>query len=238
MFAFVVLKKIKMAEGIEIISTGDGSSSLYNAALDETYHSTKGALTESQYVYIDKGVEYLKQKGSREFEILEIGFGTGLNAILTYMYKLQYPELEFNYTTIEKYPLTPETIQQLTYNGISDNENIAEVYNAMHTCSWGNSYKLEEGFTFTKLQQDINTINNSAQYNLVYYDAFAPSKQPEMWTMEVLEKIKQSMQVGGVLVTYCAQGQFKRNLKALGFELDIIEGPMGKKEMTRATLRG
>lgn len=223
-------------ESIEPIITADGSSSLFHKELNETYHSTRGALAESAYVFIDKGLQYLIDRGENTINIFEVGFGTGLNAILTYKHWQSNAGYSINYITIEKYPLSLETVQQLKFSGIHTNENVLNIYTKMHQMPWDEKAEIGKGFTITKIQGDIDTAILPQNINLVYYDAFAPSKQPEMWTPNILQKVKNTMVNNGVLVTYCANGQFKRNLKQLGFVLDKLKGPMGKKEMTRALL--
>ncbi len=225
-----------MMREIEIITTHDGSSSIYLPQMDETYHSTHGAMAESQHVYINTGLKYLIDRGEGVVNIFEFGFGTGLNAILTYLYWNKQSNIKINYTTIEKYPLDVATINQLNYDGITNNVEIANVFQQLHNLEWSVRKEISEGFIFTKHKQDIIQFETNKKFNLIYYDAFAPSKQPEMWTLPILEQIKNLMEVNGVLVTYCAQGKFKRNLKELGFELDIQKGAKGKAQITRAVL--
>ncbi len=226
-----------MIDDIEVITTKDGSSSLYLPQINETYHSTHGALTESQYVYIDKGVNYLVEKGQTTLNIFEMGFGTGLNAILTYIYWNKHSNIKVNYTTIEKFPLSGDIVNQLSFEGITDNNEVSEIFRQLHNLEWSVRKEISKGFTFIKYQQNIEAFNSAKQYNIIYYDAFAPSRQPEMWELPILEKVKSLLLPGGILVTYCAQGQFKRNLKQLGFELDSLRGPQGKAEITRAILK-
>ena len=219
---------------LKIIKTEDGSSSVYHEELNETYHSTRGALAESQHIYINAGLKYLLENGEKHIRIFEMGFGTGLNAILTYKEWLKYPEVIINYTAIEKYPLDELTVSQLVFEGISDNREIYEAFTLMHGLDWGQVVKLAEGFTFLKSEADIHNYRHMDTYNLVYYDAFAPSKQPDVWKFEVLEKLSAALKPGAVLVTYCAGGQFKRDLKQLDFDVQSLQGPAGKKEITRA----
>lgn len=225
-----------MTDNVEIITTKDGSSSLFVPNLNETYHSTHGALQESQYVYIDKGLDYLVERGIKSIDIFELGFGTGLNAILTYLYWNNHSDININYTTIEKYPLEAEIINKLTYNGITNNKEVDEVFKNLHNLEWSVQKEIAKGFSFTKLHQDINAFTSKEKYNIIYYDAFAPSRQSEMWELQLLQKMKNMLAVGGILITYCAQGEFKRNLKKLGFKLDSLQGPKGKAEITRAVL--
>lgn len=226
-----------MIDDIEVITTDDGSSSLYLPQMDETYHSTHGAMAESEHVYIKTGLKYLIERGEKEISLFELGFGTGLNTILTYLYWNNRSDIKINYTTIEKYPIDKDIVNQLNYNGITDNSELKDVFLQLHNLEWSVQKEIGKGFTFAKYKSAIEEFETTQKFNLIYYDAFAPSKQPEMWQLTVLEKIRDMMQPNGVLVTYCAQGQFKRNLKQLGFELDMQAGPKGKTQITRAILK-
>lgn len=219
---------------LEIITTADGSSSLYNPDLNETYHSRNGAIAESMHVYIDAGLAYLLQQGEKRVNVFEMGFGSGLNAALTFKQWMLKDGVVVNYTAIEKYPVPIEIALRLQYNGITDVKKIVDTYIAMHQAQWGNWVDLATGFNLKKIEADISTYEHIGRYNLVYYDAFAPSKQAEVWQPAILEKLVAAMDRGGVLVTYCAKGEFKRTLKALGLQVEILPGPAGKKEITRA----
>lgn len=219
---------------LEIITTTDGSSSLYNSYFDETYHSRNGALAESMHVYIDAGYNYLRQRGDAEINIFEMGLGTGLNAILTFKQWKQLGKSTVNYKAIEKYPVPVEVASKLHYNGITDVPETADAYLAVHTCPWDSMCSLAAGFSLMKIEADIMTYEHTSSYNLVYYDAFAPSKQAEVWQYEILERLVDAMDSGGVLVTYCAKGAFKRMLKTFGLHIEVLPGPLGKKQITRA----
>jgi len=219
---------------LKIITTADGSASLYNTELDETYHSRRGAAAESEYVYIESGLKYLVNKGTGRLNIFEMGFGTGLNAVLTYREFARYNNLWINYTAIEKHPLSPELTGQLVFPGITDDVLLAPAFAQMHTGVWDEAIELHKGFYFTKVKGSMETFDVEQPFNLVYYDAFAPSKQPEVWTAVIFKKIYNMMQQGGVLVTYCASGQFKRTLAQCGFIVETLKGPLGKREMVRA----
>lgn len=226
-----------MMDDIEVITTDDGSSSLYLPQMDETYHSTHGAMAESEHIYINTGLKYLIEKGEKEINLFELGFGTGLNAILTYLYGNNHSDIAINYATIEKYPIDKGIVKQLNYKGITDSEEIISVFQQIHNMEWATQKEISKGFTFTKHKMGIVEFETSQKFNLIYYDAFAPSKQPEMWELPILEKVINLLAPNGVLVTYCAQGQFKRNLKSLGFDLDMLQGPKGKAQITRAILK-
>lgn len=211
---------------IELIETGDGSSSLFLPDLDETYHSRKGALTESQYVYIKMGLSLFSQK---EVHILEFGFGTGLNALLSLEYAKMHDK-NIYYTSTELHPLEESITSKLVYPDTNRN-----YWDLLHRASWNKMEEIEHFFQLYKHQGEFLDVDvPDASIDLIYYDAFAPSKQPEVWAIEYLEKAYQVMKPGAYLVTYCAQGQFKRNLKSIGFIVESLTGPPGKTEMIRA----
>lgn len=217
---------------LEIIKTSDGSDSLLNVGLNETYHSVHGAIQESEHVYIKAGLEHLLKKNNLpKFNILEIGFGTGLNAVLTAQ-ALNNKACQVHYSSIEAYPLEEEIWSALNY---SSKLQVEEFFEKLHRAPWDVSVQLSPNFTLLKRKI---TLQGAAlppgQYHLVYFDAFAPTKQPEMWTIEMLEKIIQSLHPSGIFVTYCAKGQLKRDLKKLGVIVETLPGPPGKMEMVRA----
>lgn len=222
-----------MNDALKIITTSDGSHSLYNSQLKETYHSTHGALTESRHVFIQEGVEFLNTRGETELNILEVGFGTGLNALLVWDFALRNPSINISFTTLEPFPLTEEIYRALNYaetlSGPLTNSDLIE----LHSCEWAKTEEFSANFRFVKYLTKLEEFKSEKQFNLVFYDAFAPSKQIEMWGMEPLKGIDSMLAAGGVLTTYCAQGQFKRNLSELGLEVETLKGPPGKKEMVR-----
>ncbi|TNE80531.1 MAG: methyltransferase [Bacteroidetes bacterium] len=209
----------------EIIDTGDGSHSLFLPELNETYHSRKGALTESIYVYITQG---LAKQQKPNLAVLEFGFGTGLNALLTWQYAIEH-QVKVRYYTTELFPLELDLALALNY-GQEDQKR----YDALHEASWNEWVDLDSNFSIYKHHGRF--LDHSAEeVDVIYYDAFAPSKQAEVWELDYLQKAWEALKPGGMLVTYCAQGQFKRNLKSLGFEVETLAGPPGKQEMVRAT---
>lgn len=221
---------------IKIIETSDGSQSLYHEELNETYHSTHGALTESEHVFIKHGLDYLKSQGRNKVNILEVGFGTGLNALLTQGYTSLHTGLTVDYVTLEPLPLKKDLIAELKYHELLEDQVSKEDFLQLHTREWEQEYELNGGLTFTKHLTTLQEFNSDKQFDLVFYDAFAPSKQAEMWDFEVLRNLINKMASGGVLVTYCARGQFKRDLAALNMSVETLPGPPGKKEMVRGTL--
>jgi tRNA U34 5-methylaminomethyl-2-thiouridine-forming methyltransferase MnmC len=216
---------------IEIITTGDGSHSLLNKSLNETYHSHHGAIQESMHVFITNGLLFfLDRSGANEVNIFEVGFGTGLNAFLTLQFALK-STAQIHYTSIEAFPLEKEVWSVLNYASSSSKE----YFERLHTCAWNESVSILPNFHLKKILGTVQDLTlPSSFYNLIYFDAFAPNKQPEMWTLSVLKKIEAAMATGSAYVTYCAKGQLKRDLKSLGLTVETLAGPPGKKEMVRA----
>ena len=212
---------------LKVIKTEDSSYSIYNKLLDDTYHSTHGALQESNHVFINHGLHLLNYKS---FKILEIGFGTGLNAALTYL-ESQNSELTINYTALEPHPLSEEIIKEVA-KGYP--ENIAETMILLSQSEGGKPFSFSSNFSFTLHLTQLQTFNFIDIYDLIYFDAFAPGKQPDMWTLEIFLKLFDVLNPGGLLTTYCAKGEVKRILKQAGFTVMAFPGPPGKREMTVA----
>lgn len=215
----------------KIIQTADGSKTVYVSALDETYHSSHGALQEAEHVFIRNGLHFLSQEAP--VRIFEMGFGTGLNALLALRESLN-AQMKIEYTGIEAYPVESEIWQSMEYASAID-PGLQETYNRMHTAPWNERIELTADFALRKMHSKMEdyAVEEGSQ-DLVFYDAFGPRAQGEMWMLPVLEKMHRLLRSGGVLVTYCAMGQFKRNLKSLGFLVESLPGPPGKREMTRA----
>ena len=217
---------------LEIRQTKDGSNTLYVPELNEHYHSVHGALQESQHVFIKHGLEHILEQ-KRDVKILEIGFGTGLNAILTLPFALAQKAF-VQYDTLEKYPLTMDVVEQLHFEQFILNPELLDHFKKMHAAPWNEPIDLSPYFTLQKIHETLEEFSPpEAYYDVVYFDAFAPEKQPELWTEEVFAKLYNATRPGGILVTYCAKGAFKRNLKAAGFIVEALPGPPGKREMTR-----
>ena len=216
----------------KIIVTQDNSKTLLNSDLNETYHSTNGAFNEAIHVFINAGIKYFDQK--KALKIFEMGFGTGLNALLTLNFALDR-KIQIDYISIEKHPLSTDLVTKLNYPQLIENEQATELFNTLHTSPWLIQNKIHPFFQLTKIEKDLNEqlpiIENC---DIVFYDAFGPRVQPHLWTIESLKIMYDLLLPGGILVTYCAQGQFKRNLKELGFIVENLSGPPGKREMTRA----
>lgn len=213
-----------------LIETEDGSHTLYLPEMQEHYHSIHGAIQESRHVFINAGLKKIEQKKVR---ILEIGFGTGLNALLS-LQENRILNLEVQYFGLEKYPLLPEEYQALNYGSQLGNRMKLE-FQKIHESPWGQNVDIESHFMLHKIHHDVANCNFDAYplFNLVYFDAFAPNKQEGIWTPAVYEKIFDHCESGAILVTYCAKGSVRRDLQAAGFNMERIPGPPGKKEMLR-----
>lgn len=210
--------------------TEDGSHTIYLPEIDEHYHSVYGAIQESLHIYIGEG---LFQTTKNELNILEIGFGTGLNAYLTYCYAKKMNK-SVKYFCLEKYPLSEVEYLQLNYPDTIFPE-FSFVFMQIHQAEWNSLAVISPEFKLQKIHDDLLTFqfNSVPQFDLVYYDAFAPGKQPEMWTDDILHKVSATVKKDGILVTYCAKGSVRRALASAGFHMERISGPIGKKEILR-----
>jgi tRNA U34 5-methylaminomethyl-2-thiouridine-forming methyltransferase MnmC len=215
-----------------LIITADGSHTLYVPGMDEHYHSHFGALTESLHIFINAGLASL---GPGPVTILEVGFGTGLNALITAIHA-EKNNIAVSYTSLEKYPLDPSVVSHLNY-GTMAGEGRQELFNSIHCAPWNVPSCITGWFTLEKRVSDLTTDHPSGSYDLIYFDAFGPDKQPEMWTDEVLHKISEVTHPGSVFVTYSAKGTLKRMLRSLGFDVTLLPGPPGKRVITRAVKR-
>ncbi|WP_232341440.1 tRNA (5-methylaminomethyl-2-thiouridine)(34)-methyltransferase MnmD [Hymenobacter ginkgonis] len=223
---------------VEVRATADGSPTLYVPALDEHYHSRHGAAQESRHVFLAAGLAAvmaagLGQPGQLPLRLLEVGLGTGLNALLT-LAAAQQAGVAVAYDGYETVPLPPATVAALAPQWAAD-PALSRAFAQLHAAPWGEADDLAPGFSLTKIQAPVQAASLPAgYYNLFYFDAFAPEKQPELWTAEVFATLYAAAAPGAVLVSYCAQGQFRRNLRAAGWLTEKLPGPPGKREMTRA----
>ncbi|MBQ4056556.1 MAG: tRNA (5-methylaminomethyl-2-thiouridine)(34)-methyltransferase MnmD [Bacteroidaceae bacterium] len=216
---------------MKLEQTADGSFTLYVPELDEHYHSVKGALTESQHIFIDMG---LKHSQATNPYILEIGLGTGLNCFLTYLTSKETGQA-IHYTGIERFPLSEEVIDQLDYATLIG-KGEKEVYQAIHQAAWNKEVLLSPHFSLHKIEGDFTQYSFLGKYDLIYFDAFAPEKQPEMWEQPLFDMLYELLNPGGILTTYCAKGVVRRMLQAAGFTVERLAGPPGgKREILRAT---
>ena len=212
----------------KIILTEDGSHSLRHKELDETYHSIHGAIQESGHIFIDAG---LKKHAKDTLHILEIGFGTGLNAFMT-MLESESTRQKIQYTAIELYPLSTESACLLNYPDILAPDK-KDAFYQLHTAPWHNRIQLTPQFELFKIQEDFSVMTLTGHFDLVYFDAFSPEKQPEMWTEERFSMIYNCCNPGAILTTYCAKGIVRRALQSAGFTVERIPGPRGKREILR-----
>ena len=215
----------------KIIVTEDKSKTLLIPALNETYHSIHGALNESLHVFIQTGFNHLLPRD--ELKIFEMGFGTGLNALVT-LNEAMRSQTHVTFESIEKYPITLKEIDALNFEAL-DTLEYANYFKKLHATAWGHTRAITPFFNLHKRHEDLILADlPSSFYDLIYYDAFGPGTQADLWTEQIMTKLFDALKSGGILVTYCAQGQFKRNLKAAGFKIKNLPGPVGKREITRA----
>jgi Uncharacterized conserved protein len=204
-----------------IQETADGSHTLYLPEMDEHYHSVNGAINESRHVYIEAGLNHCSKK---EIRVLEMGFGTGLNALLT-LEEAEKRNISVHYTSLEKFPLLPEIYTKLNYG-----ERLLD----LHQTSWEKFVEITPSFSLLKVETDFNSYSFPDNYDVVYYDAFAPDKQEEVWNQDLFNAIYSSMNPSGILTTYCAKGSIRRMMQQAGFNVERLPGPKGKREMLRA----
>lgn len=216
---------------LKIIDTGDGSPTLLNPTINETYHSRSGALQESVYVFMDQGLKhYYLQKALENIRVFEVGYGTGLNAALVFNYALNQ-KIYIEYQAIDNRPLTSDIFNLFSYGEPSFTNNLLKI----NKLDWDRAITLNKFFSINKVNNTLENFTPSIDYfDIVFFDAFAPNKQPEMWSVEMLQKCFEMLKTHGIWITYSCTGQLKRNLKKLGFEVEIIPGPPGKREITRA----
>jgi len=213
----------------ELTITSDGSHTIYVPELDEHYHSVHGAVQESIFIFINNGFEFCK---ANPVSILEIGFGTGLNALLTAI-RSASGKREVNYTSVEKYPVDSKIISSLNHYEFAG-ENGREIFNFIHSSPWNISVNISNNFKLKKIESDFTKEQLTGRYDLIYFDAFGPDKQPEMWTTKMFTGISDVTNKNGIFVTYSAKGDVKRNLKTCGFDVTLLPGPPGKRQMIRA----
>lgn len=221
----------------EIITTADGSKTIKLASLNEQYHSIHGAIQEATHVFIEKGFNnFLNTKKPLEqpISILEIGFGTGLNALITLLESVKNKRAVF-YTGVEAYPVKQTEIQQLNYPDLLKETNTKTYFKTIHESVWEKPTQITETFTLIKQQKLFQDISGIACYDVIYFDAFGPRVQPELWEEPIFKNMYQSLKPGGMLVTYSAKGSVRRTMQSVGFLVERLPGPPGKREMLRAT---
>lgn len=217
------------------VLTGDGSHTLRLPDLDETYHAPAGALAEARHVYVGEGLDFYRQEtGKAPIRLLEVGFGTGLNALLSLDFA-RNNRIALHYVALEPHPLATETCTDLNYCALAGLPGLEPHFERMHRCAWEKLCSLDPLFTLEKRHTRLQDFSSEEPFDLVYFDAFAPEKQPELWEPAQLERVAGMMASGAALVSYCAQGRFKRALRALGLDVKRRPGPAGGKfHMVRA----
>lgn len=215
----------------EVIITADGSSTIHLSEWNEQYHSKHGAIQEAMHVFINCGLSLFKQK---KINILEIGFGTGLNCFITFL-ESQKREIEVNYIGVEAYPVLSDEVKALNYVKQLNAKKYQWVFNELHQQNWEIKKEITNTFSLKKRQQFFNEIKDKNEFNLIYFDAFGPRVQPELWTKEIFQIMYAALKENGVLVTYSAKGSVRRTMQEVGFFVERLPGPPGKREMLRAT---
>lgn len=216
---------------VQLRLTEDGSHTLFSMRTGECYHSSHGAVQESRHIFIDAG---WSRCAGRELRVLEVGFGTGLNAYLTWL-QAEREGKRVTYTALERYPVTLEVAAALNYADLLGGGRTADDFLRLHSAEWGRAVRIAPCFELLKWQADFTEVELPGCYDLIYFDAFSPERQPEMWTPERFAYLYGHAAPGAVLVTYCAKGAVRRALQAAGFVVERLPGPPGKREMLRAT---
>lgn len=215
------------------IITKDGSNTISIPEMNVTYHSHHGAIQESMHVYINAGLKYAADMlEMTDIFIFEMGFGTGLNALLT-LIEAEKEQRKIHYTTVELFPLQADEIILLNYFEQLQSKDLKPVFQQLHQCEWEKDISISPFFTLKKIRIDLFNLSTYQPFNLIYYDAFAPSAQPHLWTKDVFEKLYNMLLPGGILVTYCSKSDVRRAMQAAGFIVKKIQGPRGKREMVR-----
>ena len=220
----------------EIITTADGSSTIFIPEWNEHYHSKHGAIQEAYHVFIKMGLDFFREShpSSKSLSILEIGFGTGLNALITLL-EAKKESLNVDYTGVEAYPVSLEELKKLNYTSLFSEANTENFFNDLHRATWDEEEVVSDCFKLQKKKMFFTEIEEEDIYDLIFFDAFGPRVQPELWTEEIFLKMYKALKGSGVLVTYSAKGSVRRAMEAVGFKVERLPGPPGKREMLRAT---
>lgn len=209
--------------------TADGSHTIAIPGMQVTYHSKHGAIEESKHVFIEAGL-YYPDKHRKKLSVLEMGFGTGLNALLTAI-EAQQNNIDIQYHAIEAYPLSSEEKSALNHGALLNQETI---FQQLHDAPWNQPVLVHPYFSLHKHYSTLQSFQHIQAFDVIYYDAFAPSAQPELWTVTVFQQLLNLLTPGGLLVTYCSKGDVRRAMTVAGFHVTKIPGPPGKREMVRA----
>ena len=215
--------------------TGDGSSTIHIPEWNEQYHSKHGALQEAKHVFIHTGfIAYLTNFNKNEIYILEIGFGTGLNALVTWEEAL-FKNTIINYTGVEAYPVEQGEVEKLNFVEVIKDQEAESFFKDIHASIWEKEVKITPNFKLTKQKKFFQDIEDEELYDLIYFDAFGARVQPELWTVKIFKKMFTALKPNGILVTYAAKGSVRRAMLEVGFGVERLPGPPGKREMLRAT---
>jgi len=219
----------------KIVTTGDGSTTIQITDWNEQYHSMHGAVQEARHVFLKMGLDFWMNENPDQntLHILEIGFGTGLNALLTLMHA-EKSSVNLLYEGVEAYPVSSEELAQLNYLEAADAQAFEAVFEKMHQTPWEQTETITEAFQLKKRKQTFETLEDQNQHDLIYFDAFGARVQPELWEEPIFQKMFNALKPGGVLVTYAAKGSVRRAMQAVGFKVERLPGPPGKREMLRA----
>ena len=219
----------------KIIITEDGSTTIHIPEWNEQYHSIHGAIQEAQHVYIKNGLHhFIAENNSKNISILEIGFGTGLNAFMSLL-EAEKGNLSLHYKGVEAFPVLEEELKQLNYVSQLKASTKEAIFNKLHEVSWETEEQITNNFQLIKEQKYFSEINENDAFHIIYFDAFGAGVQPELWTEEIFKSMYNALKVNGILVTYSAKGSVKRALRSVGFDLKRLQGPPGKRHMLRAT---
>ena len=210
----------------EIMITSDGSTTIHLPDWNEQYHSKNGSINETYHVFINSG---LKQVNSDKVSILEIGFGTGLNCFITYL----EAKKEIDYVGVEAYPVSAKEVEKLNFISVLKSEKDSAIFDEMHAVSWDRKHQITNSFSLLKRKQFFEDIEDKEAFHLIYFDAFGARVQPELWTETIFTKMYTALKEEGVLVTYSAKGSVRRAMQAVGFIVERLPGPPGKREMLR-----
>lgn len=216
----------------ELQVTADGSHTFQLSESEITFHSRFGAIQESEHVYIGAGLQPFIGK-VEPIRVFEMGFGTGLNAFLSYL-EARTEKVRVEYEAVEAFPLEKEEYMQLNYAHVLRKPALAETFQLLHQAPWGKTIRLGQFFSLVKHQSKIEEFNSDKKFHVIFYDAFAPGAQPELWTEDVFYKLYDMLHDGGILTTYCSKGEVRRTLHSVGFDIEKLPGPRGKREMVRA----
>lgn len=211
----------------EILITSDGSSTIHLPDWNEQYHSKNGSINESYHVFIESG---LRQVLSEEVSVLEIGFGTGLNCFITFLEAKRV----INYVGVEAYPVTSDEVEKMNFIAVLDAQKDSAVFQKMHQVSWGEKHQITDQFSLEKRKQFFEDITDENAFDLIYFDAFGARVQPQLWTVAIFTKMFAALKENGILVTYSAKGSVRRAMQEVGFTVERLPGPPGKREMLRA----